>query len=272
MLNLIIEQSVYRRLAVLFVAIIVVIFDIRAYRAISIEAFPDVTNVQVQVITQMPGYAAEEIERQVTVPLERVLNGAPGMTLLRSESLFGLSLVTLIFDDDTDSFISRMVVNQRLSQADLPDGIMPTLAPDATPLGKIYRFRVTSDRHDLYQIRSEMQWNVTRVLQQVPGVADVIPFGGFLKEIHVEVDPIKLYSSGLTLEILEAALRKANLNVGGGFLRHGDQELAIRGIGYINSAEDIKKIPLKTSHNSPLTIGDVAVIKLAATPRRGSVA
>lgn len=272
MLNLIIEHSVQRRLAVLFIAVIVVIFGIRAYQAISIEAFPDVTNVQVQVITQMPGYAAEEIERQVTIPLERALNGTPGMTLLRSESLFGLSLITLIFDDDADSFISRMVVSQRLSQADLPAGVTPVLAPDATPLGKIYRFRVMSDRHDLYQIRSEMQWNITRVLQQIQGVADVIPFGGFLKEIHVEVDPIKLYGAGLTLEMFEEALRKANLNVGGGFLRHGDQELAIRGIGYINSAEDIKKIPLKTSNSSPLTIGDIATIKLAATPRRGSVA
>ncbi len=272
MLNLIIENSVRRRLAVLFIAVIVAIFGIRAYQTISIEAFPDVTNVQVQVITQMPGYAAEEIERQVTIPLERALNGTPGMTLLRSESLFGLSLVTLIFDDDADSFVSRMIVSQRLSQAELPEGVMPALAPDATPLGKIYRFRVMSDRHDLYQTRSEMQWNITRVLRQIQGVADVIPFGGFLKEIHIEADPVRLYGAGLTLEMLEEALRKANLNVGGGFLRHGDQELTIRGIGYIDSVEDIRKIPLKTSNSSPLTIGDVAVIKLAATPRRGSVA
>ncbi|MCC6917008.1 CusA/CzcA family heavy metal efflux RND transporter [Nitrosomonas sp.] len=272
MLNPVIENSVHRRLAVLFFAVIVAIFGIRAYQAIAIEAFPDVTNVQVQVITQMPGYAAEEIERQVTIPLERALNGTPGMTLLRSESLFGLSLVTLIFDDHADSFVSRMVVNQRLAQADLPEGVIPALAPDATPLGKIYRFRVMSDRHDLYQIRSEMQWNITRVLRQIQGVADVIPFGGFLREIHVEADPARLYGASLTLEKLEEALRKANLNVGGGFLRHGDQELTIRGIGYIDSAEDIKKIPLKTSNSSPLTLGDVAVVKLAATPRRGSVA
>lgn len=271
MLNLIIEGCVHRRLAALFLTTIVAVFGIRAYLDTPIEAFPDVTNAQVQVITQMPGYAAEEIERQVTVPLERALNGTPGMTLLRSESLFGLSLVTLIFDDNVDPFTSRMIVGQRLSQAELPEGITPSLAPEATPLGKIFRFRLTSDRHDLYQLRSEMQWNVTRVLRQVQGVADVVPFGGFLKELHVEADPSKLYAAGLTLGALEEAIGKANLNVGGGFLRHGDQELTIRGVGYIDSVEDIKKIPLKTKDSSALTVGDVASVKLAATPRRGSV-
>ncbi|MCL2831216.1 MAG: CusA/CzcA family heavy metal efflux RND transporter, partial [Betaproteobacteria bacterium] len=236
-----------------------------------IEAFPDVTNAQVQVITQMPGYAAEEIERQVTVPLERALNGTPGMTLLRSESLFGLSLVTLIFDDDVDPFKARMVVSQRFAEAALPEGVTPSLAPEATPLGKIFRFRLDSDRHDLYQLRSEMEWNVTRVLRQVQGVADVVPFGGYLKEVHVEADPGRLYAAGLALGDVEEAIRKANLNVGGGFLRHGDQELTIRGVGFIDSVEDIKKIPLKSKDGSTLTVGDVTDIKLAATPRRGSV-
>jgi len=271
MLNLLIETCVHRRLAALFFTAVVAVFGIRAYLDTPIEAFPDVTNVQVQVITQMPGYAAEEVERQITVPLERALNGTPGMTLLRGESLFGLSLVTLIFDDNVDPFNTRMVVAQRLTQADLPEGVTPSLAPEATPLGKIYRFRLTSDRHDLYQLRSEMQWNVTRVLRQVQGVADVVPFGGFLKEIHVEANPSKLYAAGLTLSQLEEAIRKANLNVGGGFLRHGDQELTIRGMGYIESVEDIKKIPLKTKDSSALTVGDLASIKMAPTPRRGSV-
>lgn len=271
MLNLIIENCVHRRLAALIITAVIAVFGIRAYLDTPIEAFPDVTNAQVQVITQMPGYAAEEIERQVTVPLERALNGTPAMTLLRSESLFGLSIVTLIFDDNADPFTSRMVVGQRLSQADLPEGVTPSLAPEATPLGKIYRFRLTSDRHDLYQLRSEMQWNVTRVLRQVQGVADVVPFGGFLKELHIEANPGKLYAAGLPLGALEEAIRKANLNVGGGFLRHGDQELTIRGVGYIDSVEDIKKIPLKTKDSSALTVGDVASVKLAATPRRGSV-
>lgn len=271
MLNKIIESCVHRRVAALFVTAVIAIFGLRAYLETPIEAFPDVTNAQVTVITQMPGYAAEEIERQVTVPLERALNGTPGMTLLRSESLFGLALVTLIFDDKVDAFNARMVVAQRLTQAELPDGVTPSLAPEATPLGEIYQFRLTSDRHDLYQLRSEMQWNVTRVLRQVQGVADVVAFGGFLKEIHIEADPGKLHAAGISLSTLEEAIGKANLNVGGGFLRHGDQELTIRGVGYIESVEDIKKVPLKARNSAALTVGDVASVKLSSTPRRGSV-
>jgi cobalt-zinc-cadmium resistance protein CzcA len=271
MLNLIIESSVHRRVATLFITAAIAIFGFRAYLQTPIEAFPDVTNAQVTVITQMSGYAAEEIERQITVPLERALNGTPGMTLLRSESLFGLSLVTLTFSDESDPFNARMVVAQRLAQAGLPDGVTPTLAPEATPLGEIYQFRLTSDRHDLYQLRSEMQWNVTRVLRQVQGVADVIASGGYLKEIHIEADPARLHSARLTLAALEEAINKSNLNVGGGFLRHGDQELTIRGVGYVQSVEDIKKVVLRAKGGSALTVGDVADVKMAATPRRGSV-
>jgi len=271
MLKVIIETCVHRRAATVFAALVVAAFGVRAYLDTPIEAYPDVTNAQVTVISLFPGYASEEIERQVTVPLERVLNGTPGMTLLRSESLFGLSLVTLIFGDDVDPFKARMMVSQKAAQADLPDGVTPVLAPDDTPLGEIYQFRLTSDRHDLYQLRSEMQWNVTRVLRQVQGVADVLPFGGYLKELHVEIDPDRLRASGVTLADLEDAIKKANLNVGGGFLRHGDQELTIRGIGFVESAEDIKKVPLKGGDGLALTVGDVASITLAATPRRGSV-
>lgn len=271
MLRNLIHACVQRRLAVLLLATVFAAFGLRAYLATPIEAFPDVTNAQVQVITQMPGYAAEEIERQVTVPLERTLNGTPGMTLIRSESLFGLSLVTLIFDDDADPLTSRMLVGQRLAQAGLPDGITPTLAPEATPLGKIYRFRVSSERHDLYEQRAEMEWTVTRVLRQVQGVADVVAWGGFLKEIHIEADPARLHAAGLGFGDLEEAIGKANLNVGGGFLRHGDQELTVRGIGYVNSVEDLKAIPLKTTRNAAITLGDVADVTLAAAPRRGSV-
>src|SRR5437868_6334395 len=170
MLSHLIEASVHRRIATIFITAIIAIWGVRSYLETPIEAFPDVTNAQVTVITQLPGYAPEEIERSITVPLERVLNGTPRMMQLRSESLFGLSLVTLTFDDDADPFTSRMQVAQRMAQADLPDIVTPKLAPEATPLGEVYQFRVTSDRHDLYQMRSELEWNITRVLKQVPGV------------------------------------------------------------------------------------------------------
>ena len=167
MLKLIIETCVHRRVAALVMTAIIAAFGIRAYLKTPIEAFPDVTNAQVQVITQMPGYASEEIERRVTVPLERVLNGTPGMTLLRSESLFGLSIVSLVFDDDADPFTSRMVVGQRLTQADLPEGITPSLAPEATPLGKIYRFRI--DQRPARPVPAALGDAVERHARAAPG-------------------------------------------------------------------------------------------------------
>ncbi|MFM9886504.1 MAG: efflux RND transporter permease subunit [Burkholderiales bacterium] len=271
MLRLLIEYCVHRRAAALFATAVVAIFGLRAYLDTPIEAYPDVTNTQVTVITQLPGNAPEEIERRITVPLERELNGTPGMTLMRSESLFGLSLITLTFSDDTDSFVARTVVSRRVAVAELPPGAIPEMAPEATPLGEVYQFRITSDRHDLYQLRAEMQWTVVRTLRQVPGVADIVPFGGYLKEAHVQADPARLFAHGLTLADLEQALAKSNVNVGAGFIRHGDQELTVRGIGYLESPEDIKRIVLKSKAGTPVTVGDLANVVQSYTPRRGAV-
>ena len=157
MLRLLIETCVHRRVAALFATLVVAVFGFHAYLETPIEAYPDVTNTQVTVITQFPGNAPEEIERRITVPLERELNGTPGMTLMRSESLFGLSLITMTFSDETASFPARTVALQRVAAAALPPGVTPELAPEATPLGEVYQFRIKSDRHDLYQLRSEMQ-------------------------------------------------------------------------------------------------------------------
>lgn len=271
MLRFLIETCVHRRAAALFATLVVAAFGLHAYFDTPIEAYPDVTNIQITVISQFPGNAPEEIERRITIPLERELNGTPGMTLMRSESLYGLSLITLTFSDETQSFPARTMVLQRVAAAELPPGVTPELAPEATPLGEVYQFRITSDRHDLYQMRSEMQWNVVRVLRQVPGVADIVPFGGYLKEIHVEVDPARLFALGLTLADVEQAIAKSNINVGGGFLRHGDQEVTVRGLGYLEAPEDIKRILLKSRDGSAVTIGDVSTVMQSYTPRRGSV-
>src|SRR5213075_1017023 len=273
MLDKLIETCVHRRVAAILAIAIVSAFGVRAYLNTPIEAFPDVTNAQVTVITQLPGYAPEEIERSITVPLERNLNGTPRTIQLRSESLFGLSLITLTFDDDADPFTSRMQVAQRIaaSAGDLPDGVVPELAPEATPLGEVYQFRIVSDRHDLYQLRAELQWTITRVLKAVPGVADVVCFGGYLKEIHVRAYPEKLRAHGVTLSELSEALNKSNMNIGGGFLRSGDQELTVRGVGYITSPDDIRRTVLKTREGTPVTVGDVAEIVMSNTPRRGAI-
>jgi cobalt-zinc-cadmium resistance protein CzcA len=270
-LEKLIRACVNKRFAVLVVTLAVAIYGVHAYLGTSIEAFPDVTNVQITVIAQSPGLAPEEVERQITVPLERSLNGTPGMLQLRSESLFGLSLVTLTFDDDADNFRSRTMVSERVGTAELPTGVGAELAPDATPLGEIYQFRVQSERHSPEELRAQLEWTIGRVLRQVPGVADVVAFGGFLKELRVEVDPARLSAHGLTLAEVTEALENSNLNVGGGFLRHGDQELTVRSVGYLKDAEDVKSIVLRSEQGTPVTVGDVARVLLSHTPRRGSV-
>ncbi|QSA96617.1 efflux RND transporter permease subunit [Methylococcus sp. EFPC2] len=271
MLKILIEYCVHRRLAAIVVTALIAAVGIHAYLDTPIEAYPDVTNTQVTVIALHPGYAPEEVERQVTVPLERVLNGTPDMLQMRSQSLFGLSLITITFEDDVDSFHSRTLISERITGAELPAGVTPVLAPDYTPLGEIYKFVVVSDRHSLYELRSEMEWNVSRALRQVQGVADVLTFGGYYKEIHVEIDPVRLESFGLTLDEVNQAIASANRNVGAGFLRHGDQQMVVRGVGFLANPEDVKNIALKSTGGTPVTVGDVARLVQAYTPRQGTV-
>jgi heavy metal efflux system protein len=271
MLRQLIELCVRRRLPALVVTAGIAAYGVNAYLSLPVEAYPDVTNVQVIVIAQLPGQAPEEIERQVTVPIERVLNGTPGAILMRSESLFGLSRVLLTFDDDADSFKSRAIVNERLAGADLPPGTNVNLAPEQTPLGEIYQFRVVSDRHTYTDTRSELEWTISRILLQVPGVADVVTFGGYLKEVHVEVDPSRLLAHSVSLADVTDALGRSNRNVGGGFLQHGDQQLAIRGVGYVRSPQDVQAIVLKSEGGTPVTVGDVSRVVLSHTPRLGAV-
>jgi len=271
MLRALIETCVHRRFAVIVITVIITIFGVHAFMETPIEAYPDVTNTQVTVISLMPGYAPEEVERQVTVPLERVLNGTPDMIQMRSQSLFGLSLITITFEDHIDSFHSRTEISQRISGADLPADVTPVLAPDYTPLGEIYKFTLVSDRHTLFELRSELEWTVSKTLRQVPGIADVLSFGGYYKEIHIEIDPARVESLDLTLDEVAGAIEKSNRNVGAGFIRHGDQEMVVRGVGNLTSPEDIKKIVLKSREGTPITVGDVARLIQANTPRRGTV-
>jgi cobalt-zinc-cadmium resistance protein CzcA len=271
MLRTLIENCVHRRLAVIVITVIITIFGVHAFMETPIEAYPDVTNTQVTVISLMPGYAPEEVERQVTVPLERVLNGTPDMIQMRSQSLFGLSLITITFEDHIDSFHSRTEISQRISGADLPVDVTPVLAPDYTPLGEIYKFTVVSDRHTLFELRSELEWTISKTLRQIPGIADILSFGGYYKEIHIEIDPARVESLGLTLAEVATAIEKSNRNVGAGFIRHGDQEMVVRGVGNLTSPEDIKKIVLKNREGTPITVGDVARLIQSNTPRRGTV-
>lgn len=271
MLGRLIHLCVERRVAALAITALIGAYGITAYLRTPIEAFPDVTNLQVNVIAQLPGLAPPEIERQVTVPLERALNGTPGLVRMRSESLFGLSLVYLTFQDGADSFRSRMLVAERIATADLPEGVTPELGPDATPLGQIYQYHVVSDRHPLPALRMEQEWFIAPMLRRTAGVADVITRGGFLPEVHVEVDADRLHAYGLTLGEVEEAIERASRNVGGGFLRRGDQQLVVRGVGTFTSEADIRAVVLASSGGVPITVGDVAQIVASHTPRQGAV-
>ncbi|WP_082448251.1 efflux RND transporter permease subunit [Xylophilus sp. Leaf220] len=271
MLRALIAFAVRRRLVALTATLAVALYGVYAYLNTAIEAYPDVTNVQVGIIAQAPGLAPEEVERQITLPLERVLNGTPGLTALRSESYFGLAMVSMVFDDGTRSAAARAEVIQRLPQARLPDGVQPEMAPDYTPLGKIFYYRLDSDRHTLPQLRTEQEWTITRMLKQVQGVADVVSIGGFVKEFHVEVSPMRVQGLGLTLGDVVEAISKSNRNVGGGLLRRGEQSLIVRGIGLLKTPADIESVVLKADGGTPVTVGDVARVTQSHTPRQGSV-
>ncbi len=271
MLKRLIDFCVSRRFAVIAFTLGIALYGVRAYLDTPIEAFPDVTNYQINVIAGAPGLAPEEVEKQITLPLERVLNGTPGMISMRSESLFGLSLIFLTFDDDIDAFRARTTVAERDTTAELPAGVTPELAPEATPLGEIFQYRLASDRHTLQELRSEQDWTITSQFRQVPGVADVVSFGGFEPEIHVEVDPARLAAYGLTLTQVYEALGKSNKNVGGGFLHYGDQEMVVRGVGYLKSSRDLQDVVLASKDGVAVTIGDVSRIVLSGVPRRGDV-
>ncbi|HQB42725.1 MAG TPA: CusA/CzcA family heavy metal efflux RND transporter, partial [Polyangiaceae bacterium] len=188
----------------------------------------------------------------------------------RSESLFGLSLVYLTFEDDVESFWARTMVSERIQSADVPDGVTPVLGPDTTPLGQIFEYRLHSDRHTLAELRSEQEWTVGPMLRRVAGVGDVVSRGSFLKEVHVEVDPARLIAHGLQLRDVTDAIARANVNVGGGFFRRGEQQMVIRGVGYFSDANEIKQVALKNSQGIPITVDDIGRVMLSHTPRQGS--
>jgi cobalt-zinc-cadmium resistance protein CzcA len=271
LLSRLIDLCVRRRVATVVATLAIAAFGVHAYLRTPVEAYPDVTNLQVNVITQLPGLAPPEIERQVTIPIERALNGTPGMIRMRSESLFGLSLVYLTFEDGTDPFRARVVVEQRLRTAELPEQAVPKLGPDATPLGEIFHYRIVSERHTLAERRAEQEWNIGPRLRRVPGVADVVGRGGFLREIHVEVDPARLLAWGLSLEDVEEALAAASRNAGGGFLRQGDQQFVVRGVGSFSDAREVASAVLRAENGTPVTIGDVARVVVSHVPRQGAV-
>src|SRR5437870_5922285 len=253
-------------LAVLFVA-----GGVAAFLNLPIEAFPDVSDTQVNVIALFPGRAPEEVERSVTIPLETVLSGVPHSVRLFSHTQFGLSFIMITFDDKvTDAFV-RQQVSERLQTADLPPGVQPQIAPLSTAIGEIYRYRVQGDGFSSRDLRTLEDWVVERNLRMVPGVADIVSIGGLIKTYEVNPDLARLRDYGLSLQQVYSALSRGNANVGGSKVEQGPQQYLIRGLGLLRSPDDIGNIVLTSRKGVPVHIRDVAGVNIGAVPREGVV-
>lgn len=235
-----------------------------------VEAFPDVTNVQVQVITQFPGKAAEEVERQVTIPLEMATNGLPGLLNRRSISMFGLSVITLTFDDNVQSKEARLNVSMRLQDLDIPKGASPALSPDSTPVGEIYRY-VLEGNAPTDELRLIQDWTVMREIKGVPGVADVVVFGGERRSIDVVVDQEKLKEFNIDFNDVVDELSDNNMNAGGGFIDRGDQGFLVRSLGLFEKPETLANAVIASRESTPVRVSDVGSVKLGVKPRLGQV-
>jgi heavy metal efflux system protein len=271
MINKIIAFSLQQRLLIIGASIVLAIAGILSFERLPVQAFPDVQNVFVQVVTQYPGQAPEEVEKLITQPIEKEMNGLPHLINMRSASIFGLSVVTLTFDDDAEDYFSRQQVLERLNNVRLPQQVNPVLAPLTTGVGEIYRYRIEAPDVPLREQRALQDWLIDRTLRSVQGVADVVAFGGGVKEYQVQADPNKLRDYKLTLPEIYQAIAANNANAGGGYLEHGYEALVVRGTGLLESAEEIGNIVVSSQDGVPIFVKNVADVSIGTQPRIGIV-
>lgn len=273
MLEKIVAFALQQRVFVLAAAVVTVIAGVTAWFALPIEAFPDVQDVQVQIVTPYPGQAPEEVERAVSIPIEREMNGVARMTQVRSVSIFGLSVVTVTFADRTDDYFARQQVLEKLQNVVLPPGASPSLGPLTNAVGEIYRYVLQAPPEmPITEVRALQDWVIRPALRRVVGVVDVVSFGGEVKEYQVRVDPQALRKHGVTLDRLSAALAAGSGNAGGGVVRRGDEALVVRSLGLYRTVDDIRRVVVATTNGSPVFVGDVAQVEIGSRPRSGVVA
>ena len=272
MIDRLIVFALTQRVFVLVLVAALIGFGGYALNNLPIEAFPDVQDVQVRVISQLSGQAPEDMERTVTLPIEREVAGIPNLTNVRSVTMTGLSIVTLTFAEGTDNYFARQQVMEKLSTVTLPAGVQPQLAPLSTAVGEVYRYTIEAPGLTDTEIRTLQDWVIRPVLRMTPGVADVVSFGGAIKEFHIEVDPLELRKYQITLNQLSQAVNNGNSSAGGGLVRLGDASLVVRSAGLFNSLDDIRKVVITARQGQSITVGDVAKVTESERPRYGIVA
>ncbi|MBE7220225.1 MAG: efflux RND transporter permease subunit, partial [Caulobacteraceae bacterium] len=260
---------VERRRALMVVALLLVAAGYVAWTRLSIEAYPELAPVTVQVTTQLPGLAAEDIEQQVTTPLERGLGGTPGLVGMRSSSTFGLSLITLIFRDGAEDYWERQRVTERIAQVSLPPGVTPSLDPVSGPSGEVYRYTLQSDTKNLMQLSELQRWTVIPALEQVAGVANVDNFGGFTKEFQLELDPSALTRYGVSVNDVVNAITNNSAVAAGGRVTRGEQSYIVRGAGRVQDLGDIGAIVVTQHAGVPVLVRDLGRMRIGHQVREG---
>lgn len=272
-IDVLITQALKRRYIVVALALLLLIGGFVAFKTLPLEAYPDFTDPRVRVITILPGKGAEEVERLVTVPLEKELNGIPGETNLRSLSIFGLSLVYVTFADGTPSTLARQQVIERIGQADIPDGVKPALDPDASVIGEIYRYTLESNYFDPMTLKAIQDWQMEKAFRQIPGVIDVTSFGGPSKTYQVNVDPGRLKAYNLTVSQVYDAISRSNATTGGNYIENNGQAYIVRGLGLLKNPDDLGNVVVSADpqDGTPIRVRDVARIVVGSGVRLGQV-
>ena len=273
MIRFLIDFALRNRILVLSVAVVLFVWGIISFHNLPIEAYPDVADTYTQIITQWPGHAAEEIEQQITIPLEVTLNGVAHMTHLRSVSLAGLSVITIIYDDQISTFSARTEVIDRLQQVTLPNGVSPSLGPDYSPTGQImfYTLQSTNPKYDVMELKTLQDYLVRNQLKSVPNLVEVNIFGGPTREYQVQLDPGKLVSYGLSLAQVEQALATNNINAGGGFIERGEQALNVRAVGLMQATDDVAATVVKVQNGTPVRVRDLGIVVQGPKVRLGQL-
>jgi cobalt-zinc-cadmium resistance protein CzcA len=269
MIDRLVAIALHKRLVVVMICIFAAIYGYYSWTQLALEAYPDIADVTSQVVTQAPGLAAEEVEQQITIPLERELNGTPGLFVMRSRSTFGLSLITLVFRDGSEDYWSRQRILERIQNVTLPSGITPGLDPLTSPIGEIYRYTLESSTKGLRELSEIQRWIVIPALKQVAGVADVTNFGGITTQFQLELDPAQLLRFNLSLKNVTDAVNANSANAGGSVLTRGELGYVIRGIGLVQTLDDMGDIVVTQRNGTPIFVRDLGTLKLSSQERHG---